>query len=77
MQRYDTFSLNANENQPPLTVIPSVSIFLILDYKPLQIRENHVFVLSSNLSAKHDGRGVFGPISNSSILGVVWVLFRK
>ncbi len=40
--------------------------------KPLQIPVNHVFVLSDNLSAKHDDSRVFGPISNACILGLVW-----
>lgn len=40
--------------------------------QPLQVPAGHVFVLSDNLSAKHDDSRVFGPISNSSILGVIW-----
>ncbi len=40
--------------------------------KLLQIPPGHVFVLSDNLSAEHDDSRVFGPISNSSILGLIW-----
>lgn len=40
--------------------------------KPLQVPSGHVFVLSDNLSAQHDDSRVFGPISNSSILGQTW-----
>lgn len=40
--------------------------------KPLQVPANHVFVLSDNLSANHDDSRVFGPISNSSIVGLIW-----
>lgn len=40
--------------------------------KPLQVPAGHVFVLSDNLSANHDDSRVFGPISNSSILGRIW-----
>ncbi len=40
--------------------------------KPLQIPAKHVFVLSDNLSAKHDDSRVFGPIPNTCILGLVW-----
>lgn len=32
----------------------------------------HVFVLSDNLSAQHDDSRVFGPISENSIVGLVW-----
>lgn len=40
--------------------------------EPFQIPEDHVFVLSDNLSANHDDSRVFGPISNSSIVGLIW-----
>lgn len=40
--------------------------------KPLQVPADHVFVLSDNLSAQHDDSRVFGPISTSSILGLIW-----
>lgn len=40
--------------------------------KPFLIPSNHVFVLSDNLSAQHDDSRVFGPISKSSILGIIW-----
>ena len=40
--------------------------------KPFQVPADHVFVLSDNLSAQHDDSRVFGPISNASILGIVW-----
>jgi signal peptidase I len=40
--------------------------------KPIKIPTNHVFVLSDNLPAKHDDSRVFGPIPNSSILGLIW-----
>ncbi len=39
---------------------------------PLEIPQGHVFVLSDNLSAQHDDSRVFGPISKSSIIGLVW-----
>ena len=39
---------------------------------PLQVPAGHVFVLFDNLSAEHDDSRVFGPISNSSILGLIW-----
>lgn len=37
-----------------------------------QVPLAHVFVLSDNLSAQHDDSRVFGPISKSSIVGLVW-----
>ncbi len=40
--------------------------------KPFQVPAGHVFVLSDNLSAQHDDSRVFGPISTSSILGLIW-----
>jgi signal peptidase I len=40
--------------------------------KPFHVPTDHVFVLSDNLSAQHDDSRVFGPVSNSSILGIVW-----
>lgn len=40
--------------------------------KPIQVPTDHVFVLSDNLSAKHDDSRVFGPIPRSSILGLIW-----
>ncbi len=40
--------------------------------KPFQVPAGHVFVLSDNLSVEHDDSRVFGPISNSSILGLIW-----
>lgn len=40
--------------------------------KPFQVPSDHVFVLSDNLSAMHDDSRVFGPISHSSILGLLW-----
>ncbi len=40
--------------------------------KPIKIPTDHVFMLSDNLSAKHDDSRVFGPIPNSSILGLIW-----
>lgn len=40
--------------------------------KPLQVPADHIFVLSDNLSASHDDSRVFGPISNSSIVGLIW-----
>ena len=40
--------------------------------KPHQVPADHVFVLSDNLSAKHDDSRVFGPIPKSSILGIIW-----
>jgi len=40
--------------------------------KSFQVPADHVFVLSDNLSAEHDDSRVFGPISNSSILGLIW-----
>ena len=40
--------------------------------KPFQVPPGHVFVLSDNLSAQHDDSRVFGPISNESIMGLVW-----
>ena len=40
--------------------------------KPLKIPNNHVFVLSDNLSAQHDDSRVFGPINKSAIVGLVW-----
>lgn len=40
--------------------------------KPFQVPSGHVFVLSDNLSAQHDDSRVFGPVSNSSILGRIW-----
>lgn len=39
---------------------------------PLAVPVNHVYVLSDNLSAHHDDSRVFGPISQKSILGIVW-----
>jgi len=41
--------------------------------KPFKVPRNHVFVLSDNLSAKHDDSRVFGPINKESILGLVWL----
>jgi len=38
----------------------------------LTVPKGSIFVLSDNLSAHHDDSRVFGPISNSSILGVLW-----
>jgi len=40
--------------------------------KPYQVPADHVFVLSDNLSAQYDDSRVFGPISNSSIIGPLW-----
>lgn len=40
--------------------------------KPFQVPLNHLFVLSDNLSAQHDDSRVFGPVSNESILGLIW-----
>lgn len=40
--------------------------------KPFQVPTDHVFVLSDNLSAQHDDSWVFGPVSYTSILGIVW-----
>lgn len=40
--------------------------------KPFEVPLDHVFVLSDNLAAKHDDSRVFGPVSNESILGLVW-----
>lgn len=40
--------------------------------KSFQVPLAHVFVLSDNLSAQHDDSRVFGPISENSILGLVW-----
>lgn len=40
--------------------------------KPFQVPADHVFVLSDNLAAQHDDSRVFGPISNSSIIGLLW-----
>jgi len=40
--------------------------------KPFLVPKDHVYVLSDNLSAHHDDSRVFGPIHNSSILGLVW-----
>lgn len=40
--------------------------------KPFQIPHDHVYVLSDNLSAQHDDSRVFGPVSKSSIVGIVW-----
>jgi len=40
--------------------------------KPFQVPSGHVYVLSDNLSAHHDDSRVFGPVSTSMILGVVW-----
>lgn len=40
--------------------------------KDFVVSKSHVFVLSDNLSAKHDDSRIFGAISNSSILGVIW-----
>ena len=40
--------------------------------QPLQVPANHVYVLSDKLSAHHDDSRVFGPISQSAILGVIW-----
>ena len=40
--------------------------------KSFQVPLGHVFVLSDNLSAKHDDSRVFGPISENSIVGLVW-----
>ena len=37
-----------------------------------QVPLGHVFVLSDNLSAQHDDSRVFGPISENSIVGLVW-----
>lgn len=37
-----------------------------------KVPSNHVYVLSDNLSAHHDDSRVFGPISEKSILGIVW-----
>lgn len=39
---------------------------------PFKVPKGHVFVLSDNLSAKHDDSRVFGPIPQSSISGVIW-----
>ena len=40
--------------------------------KPFQVPLNHLFVVSDNLSAQHDDSRVFGPVSNESILGLLW-----
>ncbi|MEI8124523.1 MAG: signal peptidase I [Parachlamydiaceae bacterium] len=40
--------------------------------KSFQVPLGHVFVLSDNLSAQHDDSRVFGPISENSIVGLVW-----
>jgi len=40
--------------------------------KQFQIPQDHVFVLSDNLSAHHDDSRVFGSIANESIIGLVW-----
>lgn len=40
--------------------------------KPFKVPSGHVYVLSDKLSAHHDDSRVFGPISISSILGVIW-----
>jgi signal peptidase I len=40
--------------------------------KSFQVPSAHVFVLSDNLSAQHDDSRVFGPISENSIVGLVW-----
>ncbi len=45
--------------------------------KQLQVPPGHVFVLSDNLSAQHDDSRVFGPISNESIIGLVWCQSEK
>jgi len=39
---------------------------------PIKIPLGHVYVLSDNLSAHHDDSRVFGSISKSLIIGVVW-----
>ncbi len=38
----------------------------------IKVPQNHVYVLSDNLSAHHDDSRVFGPISTSEIIGTVW-----
>jgi len=40
--------------------------------KPFIVPNNHVFVLSDNLSARHDDSRVFGPINKASIVGLIW-----
>lgn len=40
--------------------------------KPFKIPNNHIFVLSDNLSAQHDDSRVFGPINKSVIVGLIW-----
>ncbi len=40
--------------------------------KPFKVPKHHVFVLSDNLSAKHDDSRVFGPINESFIVGLMW-----
>jgi signal peptidase I len=40
--------------------------------RSFQVPLAHVFVLSDNLSAQHDDSRVFGPISENSIVGLVW-----
>ncbi len=39
---------------------------------PFTIPQDHVYVLSDNLSAHHDDSRVFGPIPYSTISGLVW-----
>lgn len=39
---------------------------------PIKIPSDHVYVASDNLSAHHDDSRIFGPIPNSSILGILW-----
>lgn len=40
--------------------------------KPFEVPLAHVFVLSDNLVAQHDDSRVFGPVSNESIIGLLW-----
>jgi signal peptidase I len=40
--------------------------------KTLEVPDNYVYVLSDNLAAHHDDSRVFGPIKESSIVGVLW-----
>ena len=42
--------------------------------KSIKVPSGHVYVLSDNLAAHHDDSRVFGPISKSLILGVLWGL---
>jgi len=38
----------------------------------IKVPSGHVYVLSDNLSAHHDDSRVFGPISYSLIVGILW-----